>query len=269
MARCALTCAASSETPAPATNADPALDAETFEASTRYDALNRPIQSVAPHSSRPGPHCNVIQPAFNEANLLARVDVWLERDTEPAALLDPNTEAPAPVGVSGVDYNAKGQRLRIDYKNGASTSYQYDPLTFRLTQLVTRRDPTTFPGDDPQPPVTGWPGRLVQNLQYTYDPAGNITHIQDDAQQTIFFRNQRVEPSNDYVYDATYRLIQAGGRQLLARDRVGTPQCVESRRGDFTDDPDRQPWAGKGFARNDFLGQPQLAPNRAHLVFEQ
>ena len=33
----------------------------------------------------------------------------------------------------------------------------------------------------------------LQNLHYNYDPAGNITHIQDDAQQTIYFRNKRVE----------------------------------------------------------------------------
>jgi hypothetical protein len=32
----------------------------------------------------------------------------------------------------------------------------------------------------------------LQNLHYTYDPAGNITHIRDDAQQTIYFRNTRV-----------------------------------------------------------------------------
>src|SRR5262249_61171252 len=29
----------------------PQLEAETFESSTRYDALNRTIQSIAPHSS--------------------------------------------------------------------------------------------------------------------------------------------------------------------------------------------------------------------------
>ena len=38
----------------------------------------------------------------------------------------------------------------------------------------------------------------LQDLHYTYDPMGNITHIQDDAQQTIYFRNQVVEPHNDY-----------------------------------------------------------------------
>jgi len=59
--------------------------------------------------------------------------------------------------------------------------------------------------------------RTLQDLRYTYDPAGNITHIQDDAQQTIYFRNKRVEPSNDYVYDAVYRLISAQGRDHLGQ----------------------------------------------------
>lgn len=205
---------------------NPQLDAETFEGGTRYDALNRPIQSVAPHSSltRAGhPNkFNVIQPIFNEANLLERVDVWLERAAEPNGLLNPANEAPASVGVANVDYDAKGQRLRIDYKNGVSTFYSYDPLTFRLTQLLTKRKAADFPGDDPQPPDAASPGKQVQNLHYTYDPAGNITHIQDDAQQTIYFKNKRVEPSGDYSYDALYRLIQATGREHLGQVG-GTP----------------------------------------------
>ena len=200
---------------------NPQLDAEAFEGSTSYDALNRPIQSVAPHSSviRPGhPNkFNVIQPVFNEANLLKRVDVWLERAAGPVALLDPAVDAPSRVGVANIDYDANGQRLRIDYKNDASTFYRYNPLTFRLTHLLTRRNGAAFPGDDPQPPIVGWPGKQVQNLSYTYDPAGNITHIRDDAQQTIYFSNQRVEPSNDYVYDALYRLIQSDGREHLGQ----------------------------------------------------
>jgi RHS repeat-associated protein len=203
-------------------NPQPQLDAETFESSTRYDALNRPIQSVAPHSSltRPGHpnRINVIQPVFNEANLLERLDVWLERAAEPPSLLDPAGDVPSPVGVADIDYDAKGQRQQIDYKNGASTVYIYDPLTFRLTQLQTRRRASDFLGDDPQQPDPAWPGRYVQNLHYTYDPAGNITHIQDNAQQIIFFANQRVEPSNDYTYDALYRLIQASGREHLGQN---------------------------------------------------
>jgi RHS repeat-associated protein len=57
----------------------------------------------------------------------------------------------------------------------------------------------------------------VQNLHYTYDPAGNITHIRDEAQQTIYFRNTRVEPSAKYTYDAIYRLIEATGREHLGQ----------------------------------------------------
>src|SRR6185503_5728885 len=166
---------------------------------------------------------NAIQPVFNEANFLERVDVWLERGAEPGALLDPAHEAPSPVGITNIDYDAKGQRLLIEFKNGASTTSSYDPLTFRLTQLLTRRKSADFPGDDPQPPVAGWPGKQVQNLHYTYDPAGNITHIQDDAQQTVYFRNTRVEPSNDYTYDALYRLIQATGREHLGQGNDASP----------------------------------------------
>lgn len=202
------------------------LDAETFGGSTRYDALNRSVQSIAPHSSTGPGACNVIQHVFNEANLLERVDVWLERAAEPTGMLNPANEAPSPVGVANIDYDAKGQRTLIDYKTSDETyirtTYAYDPDTFRLTQLLTRRDAAEFPGDDPQPPVADWPGRQAQNLHYTYDPAGNITHIRDDAQQTIYFKNRRVEPSNDYTYDALYRLIQATGREHLGQIG-GTP----------------------------------------------
>lgn len=224
---------------------NPQLDAETFEGSTRYDALNRPVQSVASHSSltRPGhPNkFNVIQPVFNEANLLEQVDVWLERATEPSGLLDPVIDVPTPVGVADIDYDAKGQRTLIDYKTSDATvirtTYAYDRETFRLTHLYTRRgvDPATAQGvaftddcENPNPPPStisisapaqspSGKGCGLQNLQYTYDPAGNITHIRDDAQQSIYFRNRRVEPSNDYIYDAFYRLIQADGREHLGQ----------------------------------------------------
>jgi RHS repeat-associated protein len=210
-------------------NPPPQLDAEFFEGSTRYDALNRPIQSIAPHSNLTRPEhpnkINIIQPVFNEANLLERVDVWLERAAEPTSLLNPEDPAapPSSVGVSNIDYDAKGQRQRIDYKNGVSTSYTHDELTFRLTHLVTRRNAGAFPDDDPQPPDAGWPGNQLQNLHYTYDPTGNITHIQDDAQQAVYFLNQRVEPSNDYNYDALYRLIQASGREHLGQGGAPMP----------------------------------------------
>ncbi|WP_367025573.1 SpvB/TcaC N-terminal domain-containing protein [Methylococcus sp. ANG] len=191
------------------------LEPETYTSRTRYDALNRPIQLIAPHSDQPGAMVNVIQPGYNDANLLEQVDAWLNQGAEPGNLLDPATANLH--AVTDIDYDAKGQRLLIDYGNGARTTHTYDPLTFRLTHLLTRRNAAGFPGDCPQPPPAGWPGCQVQNLHYAYDPAGNITHIRDDAQQTVYFKNTRVEPSAEYSYDAIYRLIEATGREHLGQ----------------------------------------------------
>ncbi len=70
----------------------------------------------------------------------------------------------------------------------------------------------------------------LQNLAYTYDPVGNITHIQDQAQQTIYFRNQIIEPSNNYTYDAIYRLISATGREHLGQTggRANAPTAPDA-----------------------------------------
>ncbi|HEU4854670.1 MAG TPA: SpvB/TcaC N-terminal domain-containing protein [Nitrosospira sp.] len=194
---------------------DVPLEIDIYTSRTRYDALNRPIQLVAPHSDQPDAKINVIQPIYNEANLLEEVHAWLDHGSEPESWLDPATANLQ--AVTNIDYDAKGQRTLIEYGNGASTAYRYDELTFRLVHLLTRRDDTAFPGDCPQPAPTGWPGCQVQNLHYTYDPAGNITHIRDDAQQTVYFRNRRVEPSADYIYDAIYRLLEATGREHLGQ----------------------------------------------------
>jgi RHS repeat-associated protein len=181
------------------------LERETFASATAYDALNRPVTVTTPDAS-------VYRSTYNEANLLERVDVNLQGASTATSF------------VANVDYNAKGQRTRIDYGNGASTLYTYDEQTFRLTKLLTQRNPTAFPGDCPNPPPAGWAGCQAQNLSYTYDSAGNITHIRDDAQQTIYFSNKRVEPSADYIYDAVDRLIQATGREHLGQNKAPVPQ---------------------------------------------
>jgi RHS repeat-associated protein len=186
----------------------PLLEIESYVSRTTYDALNRPVTLTMPHT--PGMQPSVIRRGYNVANLLERADTNLHGTTT-------NGEPVWIPFVTNINYDAKGQRTRIDYGNGASTLYDYDPLTFRLTHLLTRRDPVAFPDDCPQPSPSGWPGCEVQNLHYTYDPAGNITHIRDEAQQTIYFKNKRVESSAEYTYDAVYRLIEATGREHLGQ----------------------------------------------------
>jgi RHS repeat-associated protein len=189
-------------------SADVMLDPQSFASSATFDALNRATTSTAPDGS-------VTRPAYNEANLLERIDVNLRGETT-------NGEPVWTPFITDIDYNAKGQRELIVYGNGARTEYTYDPLTFRLTRLKTFRDPTDFPDDCPASAPADWPGCGVQDLRYTYDPANNITHIQDDAQQTIYFRNKRVDPGSDYTYDALYQLIEATGREHLGQNADGT-----------------------------------------------
>ncbi|MCA1560554.1 MAG: toxin, partial [Acidobacteria bacterium] len=159
----------------------PTLDAQVFVSRTAYDALNRPVAVTSPDGS-------VIRPRFNAAGLLEKTEVQLHGATTPTLF------------VTAIDYDAKGQRMGIVYGNGLHTSYAYDPLTLRLTRCRTLR------GAEP-----------LQDLVYVYDPAGNLTHIQDDAQQTLYFNNQVVTPSADYTYDALYRLLVAEGREHIGQ----------------------------------------------------
>jgi len=173
---------------APDWSGSPALEAETFTGRTAFDALNRPVELRPPDGS-------LIRPTYNEANLLERIEANLRG------------AATATTFVADLDYNAKGQRERIEYGNGAVTSYTYDPLTFRLTRLRTTRSG----------------GDVLQDLRYTYDPAGNITHIRDEAQQTVYFNNAVVEPHAEYTYDAIYRLIEATGREHIGQSNLPVP----------------------------------------------
>jgi RHS repeat-associated protein len=186
------------------------LEAETFTNSTTYDALNRPVTQTTPDSS-------VIHFIYNEANLLNSLETNLHGKQE-------NGQPVWTSFVTNIDYDAKGQRTLIQYGNGAETRYRYDPNTFRLVHLFTRRGATftedcgdkqpRFPA--PEKPPQGQHCRL-QNIHYTYDPAGNITTIRDDAQQTIYFNGQVVRPEANYTYDAIYRLIEATGREHIGQ----------------------------------------------------
>jgi RHS repeat-associated protein len=169
--------------------AEALLEAEVFTSTTAYDALNRPTSTTAPDLSE-------IRPTYNEAGLLEKVEARVRGAAAWTTFVD------------DIDYDAKGQREKIVYGNGTTTTYTYDPETFRLVQLKTVR-----PNDAAGPKNLIKDGAVLQNLAYAYDPVGNITEIKDTAHQTVFFANDVVTPSTRYVYDALYRLIQATGRE--------------------------------------------------------
>jgi RHS repeat-associated protein len=175
--------------------ASPAATDGTYTSSTTFDALNRPVTVTSPDGS-------VYRPTFNEANLLDRIDVRLRGAAEATAF------------VTNIDYNAKGQRERIDYGNGATTRYEHDPLTFRLAHLATTRPANP---DATASQLFRNPS-VVQDLRYTYDPVGNITRIEDAALKSLIRGGQSVEPVSAYTYDAVYRLIEAVGREHIGQN---------------------------------------------------
>jgi RHS repeat-associated protein len=190
---------------------------DRFDSTTWFDAVNREIQSVTPHSVSMSP--NVMRPSYNVANLLAQINVWRQQPAAPTALLDPITADLQ--ALTAMTYNARGQRASATDGSQTVTTYEYDPSTFRLVHLTTTRPPTVPAGQ-----------QVVQELSYYYDPVGNITRIRDtaDTQNVIFFNNQRVEPSNDYTYDPIYRLTSATGREHLGQTAgaLSPPQKVSS-----------------------------------------
>ncbi|PRQ06642.1 SpvB/TcaC N-terminal domain-containing protein [Enhygromyxa salina] len=169
--------------PAMTTAAAPLLDAETFSASRKRDALGRVLTAISPDNSE-------VTYTYDEGGGLQRVE--LEHRGSPT------TQSV----VGEITYNARGQRERVVYGPANSptttTTYAYDPQTYRLTRLST---------------VRASDQNALQGLHYHYDPTGNITDIRDTAQQTVYFQNAVVEAANSYTYDATYRLIEATGRE--------------------------------------------------------
>ncbi|MEQ1844073.1 MAG: SpvB/TcaC N-terminal domain-containing protein [Nitrospira sp.] len=196
------------------------LEADPYTRRTTYDALNRPVTLTTPHTPTMQP--SVIRPGYNEANLLDRVDANLRGATA-------NGLPVWTFFVTNIDYDAKGQRKLIGYGNGATTTYNYDPLTFRLTHLTSTRPPG----------LNGLALQLfantmvVQDLGYTYDPAGNITRIEDTALGTMSYNGENVEPVCDYNYDAIYRLIEANGREHIGQ----TAQDINPPNGNRRDYP--------------------------------
>ncbi len=197
------------------------LEEETLTQITEYDALNRMTRLYNWHRGE-GSRVAVYEPRYNARGVLEGEEIVVGatktatgyEEMRPADESRPG-QARRPVqrtaAVSGIRYNAKGQRQRIGYGNGTETRYDYDPQTFRLRQLRTTRPATDLPFPVSHSNLRD--ERVVQQLSYTYDPVGNITEIHDEAYEPVFFRKQRVEPRSRYTYDGLYRLIEATGRE--------------------------------------------------------
>lgn len=161
------------------------MEDEQYRASSRYDALNRVAETIVvveqPTSTGAG-HRYAWRPEYNEAGLLQSLDAELPEETRSI--------------VDRIDYNAQGDRLHVRYGERMATTFTYEAETFRL-----------------QSAVTVGAGRVRQELAYSYDPVGHLAAVRDAAFTRVFNRNQEVDPVNRYRYDASYRLVEATGRE--------------------------------------------------------
>ncbi|MFE2998004.1 SpvB/TcaC N-terminal domain-containing protein [Nocardia sp. NPDC059246] len=98
--------------------------------------------------------------------------------------------------ITGIDYDAHRHRTAITHGNGVAFTHEFDSDTGRPVGIHARAGAT-----------------LIQQLDYTYDPVGNVVQIRDGANQTVFFDGAVVAPGALFTYDATYRLRTATGRE--------------------------------------------------------
>ena len=97
--------------------------------------------------------------------------------------------------IHGIFYNRFGQRDSIQYGNGTRARYIYDSL-HRLSHL------TSYQND----------GTIMQNIEYTYDNASNITHIYDGSSPIGILGGGY---ANRYKYDVLHRLALSYGNNVL------------------------------------------------------
>ncbi|MFK8104118.1 MAG: SpvB/TcaC N-terminal domain-containing protein, partial [Saprospiraceae bacterium] len=154
------------------------METEIFQTASQFDALGRVESTTHPDGS-------ISTPEYYPEG-------WLK--TENVLLTDGTNKK----FVEEITYDAKGQRRSIRYGNDTRTIYTYETTTYRLLSLKTSRLSDQ---------------EVMQDLQYAYDPHGNITRLRDLSQSTVYTNNQVVEALSDYTYDALYQLIVATGRE--------------------------------------------------------
>jgi YD repeat-containing protein len=173
------------------------IDGIAFTVQHAYDLLNRVTSIIYPD----GEKVNYI---YNQQGQVEKVE----------------GEA---VYVSGIDYNASGQMINIEYGNGTHTDYS--PETLRLTNLKTNDG-------------------VIQDLLYQFDKVGNITAITDSVtatSQTLQYDslNRLTAATGNYgtktyQYDSIGNMLQKGEVTLTYGENGAGPHAVTSLEGGET-----------------------------------
>ena len=175
--------------------------ADSFKATSAYDALNRVTSSTAPDAS-------TIVPTYNEANLLAatRRQRSPRRRDRDLLRLEPRLQRQGA---------ARPRRL---YANGTTTTYSYDPLTFLLIEQATTRAKDSA---------------KLQRLrpQCVRPRSQHRRGGHDNADQALYFSGSsagRRWRTLSIRRDLSTRELDQGGNILASRCRIRTTPCLAS-----------------------------------------
>ncbi|SEJ18250.1 RHS repeat domain-containing protein [Pseudomonas sp. NFR16] len=105
--------------------------------------------------------------------------------------------------VSDIRYDAHSRVVSEAAGNGVVSWALYAEDDGRLLQLKASRPH----------------GERLQDLQYGYDPVGNVVSVEDASVAVTHFINRRIEPISTFTYDTLYRLMDATGYELAAINR--------------------------------------------------
>ena len=125
------------------------------------------------------------------------------------------TDAPI---LDGAAYGARGERRSLTLGNGVQVVYGYDSQTNRLATQTARSG-----------------SKRLQAISYTYDPAGNLVRIVDDAGREVLPQPggclQRVVPGrqgrrvlDQQIGPGAVRVDREVVDDRLHRERQGVPQ---------------------------------------------
>lgn len=156
------------------------IESKEYEFFKTYNVMNQPIISSLPNG------CRIIR-EYDITGKLKSIGQIISDN-----ILD--------IKISNIKYNEKGQRTMVIYNNGVQTSYEYDPLNYRLSRIYSYRTDRENK-------------RILQDIRYIYDPVGNISYCTDKAGKAVIFNGSVAKPEWEFTYDSLYRLTTSTGRE--------------------------------------------------------
>ncbi|UKZ56118.1 hypothetical protein TrVGV298_009946 [Trichoderma virens] len=108
--------------------------------------------------------------------------------------------------VDNVSYTEDDKVLSINYGNGSLTTHQYDPKTRLLVGTITKRS-----SDE----------AVLEDISYMHDCIGKVIKKTNSVEETIYFNNCVISPSQEYRYNPLGQLIKATGREQVDASRSG------------------------------------------------